>query len=433
VEVTVATPAACLAKISLSVPRDEFDNEVSKNLHRVRKTTRMKGFRPGKTPLATIEKAYGPSVREETKQHFVRLAFQRAVESEDLKPFGEPRITKEDLEAVEMPAGADFAFEFETVLRPTFELGEYKGLTIESRVPEVSDEDVQAAIEEFKKRQSRPEPAGDDGLGEDGLAICKVELVHEDEVVLEREGWRLGLETALPGIDEDAWKEGLRGAAEGSTVELDIVLPEELEKEAARGQQGTCRVTLTQVFRLVPPTDEELQQILGAEDQDGVLQKAREQLEAAARSQEEARIEAELFDRVLDAHGFELPESMVADQVATRLAELRESLESQEGITPEDVESGMQSGEAEARATAEKSVRAFFVLEAIAQKESLLVTDEEVLAEFRRIAERNQASVEEVTEFYRENNQIQQLAIEILERKVRRFLRSEAEIVAAAD
>lgn len=427
-EVNVATPAACVAKISLSVPREEFDNEVKKNLHRVRKTTRMKGFRPGKTPLSAIEKAYGPSVREETKQHFVRLAFQRAIEDEDLKPFGDPRITKEDLEAVDLDDQADFAFEFETTLRPSFELGEYSGLPIESRVPEVKDEDVEQALEEFRKRQARPEPAGDDGLGEDGLAICKVELVHEDEVVLERDGWRLGLDTPLPGVEEETWKEAVLGLTEGATVELSIVLPEELEKEEARGEQGTCRVTANQVFRLVPPTDEELQAILGAEDRDGLLAKGREQLEAAARDQESARVEAELFDRVLEAHPFELPESMVSDQVEARRAELRQSLESQPGITPEEIEAGVADGEAEARQTAEKSVRAFFVLEAIAQKEELLVTDEEMLTEFRRIAERNQASIEEVTKFYRENNQIQQLAIEVLERKVRTFLRERAEI-----
>ena len=428
-EVTVATPAACLAKISLSVPKEEFDNEVTRNLHRVRKTTRMKGFRPGKTPLSAIEKAYGPSVREETKQHFVRLAFQRAVETEELKPFGDPRITKEDLEAVEFGEQGDFAFEFETVLRPTFELGEYKGLSIESAPPSVGDEDVENALEEFKQRQSRPEPAGDDGLQETGLAVCKVKLVHENEVVLERDGWRLSLDTPLPGVDEDGWKETMTGAVEGATVEFTITLPEELEKEDARGQEGTCQVELSQVFRLIPPSDDEVQKILGAEDQDGVLAKAREQLEAAAVDQENARIEGELFDRLLEGHRFELPESMVADQVSARLAELRQTLESQEGISPEDVESGVREGEAEARQAADKSVRAFFVLEAIAQKESLLVTDEEMLAEFRRIAERNQASVEEVTKFYRENNQIQQLAIEVLERKVRAFLRAEAEVV----
>ena len=427
VEVNVVSEGPCLAKISFSVPAAEFENEVRKGLAEVRKSTRMKGFRPGKAPLATVQKLYGPNAREEAKQHFVRMAFQRAVQDKELKPLGNPRVTLEELKQVEIGSDQDFQYEFEADLRPSFELGEYKGLAIESQLAPVLDEEVEEGLAHFRRRQARPEPAGEEGLAASGMAICKLELLHEGQVVLERDGLRLNAESALPGTDPEAWKQALTGAVQEAVVSLPMTLPSELENEAARGQQGEVRLTLTQVFKLVEPSDEELFALTEVADLDGLRAKLRENMELANRTQEDSRIEGALLEQVVMAHDFELPAHMVADQVRGRLAELRSTLEAQE-LPAEQIESQVAAAEAEARGGAERSVRAYFVLEAIAQKEELRVTDEEMLEELRTIAARNQAELDEVVNFYRQQNQMNQLALELAERKIRRFLREHATI-----
>ena len=98
----------------------------------------------------------------------------------------------------------DFQYEFEADLRPSFELGEYKGLAIESQLAPVLDEEVEEGLAHFRRRQARPEPAGEEGLAASGMAICKLELLHEGQVVLERDGLRLNAESALPGTDPEA-------------------------------------------------------------------------------------------------------------------------------------------------------------------------------------------------------------------------------------
>ncbi len=429
VEVNVDTQTACLAKISFTVPAEEFTSEFEKGLAQARQNTRMKGFRPGKAPRATLVKAYGQSIREEVKQHFLRLAFQRAVAEEGLDPLGNPRVTADDLKRIELGPDDDFRFEFETDLRPSFELEDHAGMEIESELSPVLPEEIEGAIEQFKRRQARPEAAGDDGLPADGMAICQVALVHEDDVVLEREGMRLNAETPLPGVDPEQWKQAITGQIEGAVVELPIELPagEEIAKEAARGQQGTARVTLTQVFKLVQPSVEQLCKLLEVEDEAGFQEKVRTSLEDANREQEHNRIETELLSRVLDRYSFEVPDRMVEEQLQGRLGELRTSLEEQ-GLEGEAVEAQVEAGRDEARQAAERSVRAFFILEAIAQKEELKVTDEEMRAELMNIARRNEVDPQEVLQFYRENNQLNQLALELAERKVRARLREQATI-----
>lgn len=427
-QLTVTKLGPCRAKVSFSVPSTDLEKEINQALTQQRSQVRIKGFRPGKAPMGMVEKAYGEEIRGRLKQWYLSKAFQQAKDEENLDPFGEPNVTLEELQALEIDPKSDFAYEFEMDLRPDFELAKYKELPIESELAPVLEEEVENAIEQFKRSQSRPEPAGDDGLPEDGMSMCKVELIHDGDVVLEREGMRIVPTDPLPGMDEEAWKEALTGAQEGSEVELSVAqLPVDIEKEEARGQEGTCRIGLTQVFRMVPPTDEEIRKALGVETDDEVRERAKKQLEEQNANIENNRIETVLLEGLVAEHEFDVPESMIEQQREGRLSQLRQQLAAQ-GLSDEDVEESVASGLPEIDDAATKGAKAFFILEAISKEEKIQVQEKDMVEELKSIAQRNQASFEEVKNFYTENNQIQALALELLERKVRAYLREQASV-----
>jgi trigger factor len=422
-EVTVERTASSRARISFSVAPEEFEREVQGLLRQIGQRTRLKGFRAGKAPPSLIERTHGQAVREEAKLRFLERAYQQAVDEHHLRPLAHPRVQPAEIPVV---AGAPLRHDFEVELRPEFELHDYKGLRYETQLAPISDQEVEAAIARALQQNARLEPAGEEGLPENGMAMCRVVLTAGDEVVFEREGLRLGPKVPLPGVDPAAYEQALTGARDGEERELPITFPADFEKQSVRGQEGRCRVSVLQAFKVVVPSREELIATLeGVSDEEGLMAKARESLEQARLAEERRQQESELLNKVIEAHEIELPPQMVEEQVAARLEALRKELAAQ-GLAPDAVEEEVSNQTEELRRTASRGAKAYFLIEAIAEKEGLKVSGKELEDEFRTIAERNQAQVAEVKAYYQEQQLVPQLALEIVERKVRSFLWEQA-------
>lgn len=427
VQVQVEKSQPCVARVSFTVPADEFQTELRAILTQAGRQARVKGFRPGKVPAAVLERLHGSEARREARQRFVQKAYDQAMAEHELRPLAHPRVDIESESAVD----ADFALEFEVQLRPKIALGTYKGLALESALEPVTDAEVEAAIEQVRNNQARPEPAGAGGLPEDGMALCKVELVHAGQVVFTREGLRLGPQTAVPGVEAEAFKAALTGAVDGATVEVPVSFPADFEVEAARGTTGTCRLTVTQAFRIIVPTRAELPALLDLADDAALLARVREKLDEANAQHEQQRVETELLGRVIEAHTFELPEAMVAEQTRARLEQTRNELRGQ-GASDAEVDAHVAAHEAEAKSGAERTSKAYFLIEAIGEAEQLKVGEAELRDELKSIAARNRSSFDEVARYYQEQNLFGQLAMEILERKVRTLLRESADLKSPA-
>ncbi len=424
VQVNVDTSEASLAKVSLSIPPEEFEQEYKGALRKVSRNVTMKGFRPGKVPPALIEKRMGEQVQKDVMEEFVRRAYKQALDENDLSPLSHPRVPNEA-----MTRGEDggFSLDFEISLKPKFELPEYKNQVIESELEPVLPEQVEATIEQLRRERATPEPVGDEGLGEQGMAVCDVAFLYEGEPVLERTGLRLGIHTPPPGVDPQAFEEALSGCRDEEVRECPVTLPEYIETEEARGKEGICRITVNEAYDLVPPSDEELWALLEVSDAEALETRIKEKLEEAAEKRERDRIEAALLDRLIEETDLALPAPMLEEQTEIRLRNLAEEMVRQ-GVPPETIKDQLEEQRETAREDAEKGMRALLIVEALGEKEGLLVTEDEINAELENIASRNETSVEEVRKYYVENGLIQQMSIELLERKVRRFLYDQAEI-----
>ncbi|MEE8469518.1 MAG: trigger factor [Planctomycetota bacterium] len=424
-EVSVENTSPSLAKVSFSVPAEEFEKEVQAGLRQVGRNVRMKGFRPGKVPASVVAKLHGEQIRREVAESFLRKAYSQAVEQEHLKPITHPSVSPGDLQPAE---DGSFSLELEVSLKPTIELPEYKGMGVESELEPVLDEQVEQVIEDLRRQDSLPQPVGDEGIDEDGLVLCDVTFAHGENTVFERKGVRLTVSAPPPGVEAEAFRELLLGAKEGSQLEIEMVLPPDVEAEEARGEKGLCRLTVRQAFRMVPPTDEELFKKLEVLDHDAMLAKVRLRMVETHARREQNRIETFLIDKLIRETELELPGPLLDEQAAGRLQQFEQQLLEQD-TPPDEIQKQLEEHRPLAREEAEKGLRALLIVEALGEKEELLVTAEELDAELGTIAERNDAPIEEVRKYYVENNLNQQMAIEVLERKVRTFLRENAEII----
>lgn len=423
-DVQVEQPNPSLARITVTVPADEFQGEYKRGLQHERGRVSMKGFRPGKAPIGMIEKQMGAELKNGLQQHFIEQGFRKAQEEHSIKPFSNPRIPKED---VQMAEDGSFEVSFEISLRPEVVLGNYKGLSVESALEPITEDNVDRAIEDLRQQHARPEPASEGGLGEGGMALADVNFLFGEEVVFERTGLRLGVSQAPPGIDQDGWKEALLGKQEGDDFTIPITLPDAIDNEEARGKPGTCAVKVAKVFDMVPPTDEELCEGNQVDDMEAFRIKLREHMENQAQSQEETRQETELLSKVLEDATCDVPDGVLEEQAEVRLQQFAQELE-QRSVPEEERGPALEEQRPLAREEAERGLRALLVVEALAEAESLEVSGDAMNAELAQIAERNGTDIEEVRKYYSEQNMFQQMAVELLERMVRAFLREQAEV-----
>lgn len=423
-DVTVSQDEPNVAKVNFSVSKEEFRAEYQSGIKQLRKRIQLKGFRAGKAPIPMIEKHHGEEITQEVQQHFLRKAYTEAVEKEELKPISHPRV---EIESAGLQEDGSFVLEFEVSLRPEVKLPEYKGLAVDNQLEAVTEENIDTALEELKRQQSTPEPVGDEGLEESGMAMASVVFLHGDKTVFEREGLRVSPLSPPPGVELDAFKEAMIGSRDEDVIEVPMTLPDSVEDEEARGQEGICRITLAQALNMVPPLDEDIFKLLEVEDTDGLRASIKERLVEAAQQREQQRVETLLLDQLIDQSPIDIPGPLLAEQTQGRLNALSQQM-SQQGLPPEQIETQLEEAKETAGQEAAKGLKALMIVEAIGEKEGLLVTQEELEAELHSIAERNSTEVEEVRKYYAENNLSQQMAIELLERKVRGFLRHNAEV-----
>lgn len=421
-QVTVEKTGPCQARVRFTVPGSEFSGAVQRAVSQAGKTMNLKGFRPGHIPPQIVEKQFGKQIRADAMQHFVQQALDQAIKENGLKVVGFQRI---NLDTITVLEGTDFSQQVDVSLRPEIVLGTYKGLALESELEPVMPREVDDAIANLKLQRAQPEPAGEAGLPADGMALAKVEWLAGSEVVLARDGIRLSPGTPPPGVEPAAFEKALTGAKDGEVRECALSFPPEFEREDLRGKGGTCRVTISQAYRMIPPSDEEIRTLVGAADEAELKKIVRAKIGEAKAEREEQRQEGLLLDKLLEKHEFELPQMMVEEQTQARLGQLAQQL-SQQGVPEDKQKEQLESQREAAQVAATKGCRSLFLMQAVAEAEKLLVTQDDMRAEVQTIAARNNAKQDEVVEYYKKNGLFDQMAIELLERKVRRFLRENA-------
>jgi trigger factor len=428
-DVQVERTGPCLATVRFQVTAEEFKRSRAEGLRNYASRTRLKGFRPGKVPIQMIEKQFGPEVDRALVEHFVQHALDHAVREESLRLAASPRI---ELESVQTSSEEDWGHEFEVLLRPDIELGQVEGLAVEGQPISIDEEEIDGTLERVRREMSHPEPVEEAGLPADGMAVCKVAFLAQDqeEPLLERDGIRLGPKTALRGIDEAAFEEALTGAQPEDVHDLPMEFPEDFPVEEARGTQGTCRITVDQAFRIVPPEEERVLEEFGVEDEAGLRTEVEKRIRTAKGDQEAQRIEHVLLEQLLEAHPMEVPEPLVEDQARAKVEELRQALAGQ-GVEGEELETRLTQEHQAAFQGAARAMRAIYLMETIAKEKDLQVGEADLEAELAAIAARNGVPADEVRKYYREESLLQQLALELLERKVRSFLRESADITLA--
>ena len=421
-QVTEINSQGLKREFQVLVAAQELEERLTTELSGMKDKVQLKGFRPGKVPVAHLRKVYGRSVMAEVVQNAVNEANQKIITDNGLKLALEPQVEfPEDKAEVEraLDAKADFSFKVALEVLPSFELADLSDVSLTKQVANPSDAEIDEALERMAG-QSRPFSERDAGAAAETGDRVTIDFVGRIDDV-EFEGGKgegidleLGSGSFIPGFEEQ-----VVGAKVGEQRVVKATFPEAYGAEQLAGKAAEFDVTVTKIQAPGEATiDDEFAKGMGLES----LDKLKEAVSKAIGSDYEAASRRKLKKDLLDAldgkYAFDLPPSLVAQEFASVWAQVEQDLKNR-GKTFADEDTTEEKATAEYRKIAERRVRLGLVLAQVGESADIKVSDEEVnqalIARVRQFPGQEQ----QVWDFYRKNAQaLAELRAPLFEEKV---------------
>lgn len=395
-----------IVSFEFSVSPEEFEKAVQKAYKKNVKKINMPGFRKGKAPRIIIEKAYGKEVFYEDAINFVLPdAYDKAVEENGISPVAQPEI---DLKSEKIEPDKEIIFTAKIVVKPEFELGEYKGVKAEKAVYETTDENVNEEIEKLRERNSRLVPVEDRAVQADDIANINFEGFVDDVAFEGGKGENFDLTIGsgqfIPGFEDQ-----LLGKNVGDDVEVKVTFPDEYHAEDLAGKDAVFKVKINSLkVKELPEADDDFAMDVSEFDTlDEYKADIKAKLEKANEDKAKHETEQNVIDAVCANTEIDIPDEMIDSQIDSMIRDMDMQMRYQ-GI---DLNTYMQyTGQTmdtireQYKPEAEKRVKTTLVLEKVSEVEKIEPTDEDVENEYQKISEENGMKIDDIKKYIKEDD-----------------------------
>ena len=405
-----------MAKLTIEVDSDQFNAAMEQAYQKNKGKIAMPGFRKGKAPKAMIEKMYGAGVfYEDAANILIPDAYEAAAKESELDIVSQPEI-----DVVQIEKGQNFIFTATVAVKPEVTLGKYKGIEVEKKTAEVTEEEVTAEIDRARESNSRMITI-DDRAAQDG-----------DTVVIDFDGYVDG-EQFEGGYAEDhnlvlgshsfidGFEEQLVGKNIGDEVDVNVTFPESYHAEELQGKPAVFKVKIKEIkVKELPELDDEFAQDVSDFD---TLEEYKADVEKKLLENKEAALsrekEEDVIRQIIEDATMEIPDQMIDTQSRQMMQEFAQRIQGQglsleqymqfSGTTP-------QMMQEEIRPQALLRIQSRLVLEAVVAAENIEATEEEVAEELEKMASMYQMEIDKLKELVGEEEQ-KQIALDLAVQK----------------
>jgi len=374
-QVLIEDVGICKKKLAVEVPPEDVSGRLNERIEQMRRELALPGFRRGRVPRRIVELRFGKELRGQVREELIRDYYKKALEEKGLDPVGEPELEAD--EATLDPSKA-LSFKVTVEVKPKIEVSDYKGLTVTRPASDPLEQEIDQRIERLRVANARMAPVDQGKIEEEDQIIASIAVVVDGKEAMTRERTTFGLTSPrVAGIPVKRLPEALLGKVAGDEVSVPVTLPEGIG-EGLAGKEGTLRIKVTEFRRAVLPekTDQWAKE-MGYDS----LQALRDAIAVELRGTKENSARKEMLEQInqqlLARYSFDIPQSILETRIRTVTARHREILASSR-LSPEEIDKQLDQLAEPIRAEAEKSVRIQLIYEAIAKKERILITEEEL-------------------------------------------------------
>jgi trigger factor len=401
-------------KLSVEIDAAEVNKKLNTAYSKIKKQTKIPGFRPGKVPRKILENYFGKQVEADVVSELVNETFPDAVNETNAFPLGQPQLEKGILKA-----GEPFTYSAVMEVKPQFEVKDYLGLEAEKEKAVVSDDDVEKRLEQIRESHGKIESIAEDRpVQKDDLVALDYEGFDGDSPIEGVKNTNFLIQLGRGDIHEK-FDDALMGLKKGDSKEFTIAFEDDYHNDNLKGKSVRFTVSIVDVKeKQLPELDDEFAKNLGGDFEN--LAALKEQLKKNMVSQEENRINQELKGRLLsqlrEKTEFELPAVMVEAEMDFSLRSFQSNLE-QGGTSLEKAGISPEVLKAQFRPTSEMRVKDRLILTQIAEQEKLSVTDEEYTEGLENLAASMGQDVETIRKYYEARGEADILKEQMLEDK----------------
>ena len=410
-----------VVKFEVKVEADKFKEALTRAYKKNIKKFNVPGFRKGKVPMNVVKKYYGVEVLLEDAVNFsIEGSYAEALKENNVRPVDFPKV-----EVVQAEEGKDLIYTAEVIVYPEVELGEYKGLNVEKKTYEVTEEEVSAKLKEMQEKNARVEVK--EGAIENGnIAVIDFKGFIDGVAFEGGEGHDYSLEIGS-GSFIDNFEEQLVGAKAGDKVEVNVTFPESYGKEELNGKPAKFEVEVKEVkAKELPVLDDEFaKEVSEFETLEALKEDTTKKLEGANTARAEREYEEAILRSVVENAKMDIPAVMVEQEIDRMVQNLAQRLQYQ-GLTLEQyfqfTGTDAEKMREYMKENAETKVKTELVLEALQKAEKMEVLDEELKEKASEVSKLYGANDEKMVELLLQN-QREALVADVMTSKVINFLK----------
>jgi trigger factor len=407
-------------KIAATINQADIDAKLDKLAKEASKSVKVDGFRKGKVPVAVVKKMYGDKLKQDAEAEALRDLLAQAYKEAGIDAnaiMGDPIFEKFER--------ADDKVEVELLVsvRPEIDLGDYSDLVPEYTKPEASQEDIDSELEAVASRYAKPKSIKEDRALEDGdIAVFDFEGFVDGEAFeggsAQNYELKIGSKQFIPGFEEQ-----MIGMKKGEEKTIKVTFPQDYQAQNLKGKESEFKIKLHDIKELVTPEldDELAKQALAKED--ATLDELKEQAKTIAqqskiRKDYEEELKPKILENIVKKYKFDLPKNIVEQEIDNLANQKAQTLSEDEIKEIQESKEKLDELRESVREDAETSVRATFVVDALAKAENIEVSDGEVSQVLYYEAMMNGQDPKALIEYYQNNNLIPVIKMGMIEDKL---------------
>jgi trigger factor len=428
-KVEMSDVGPCKIKLRVEISAEHVHDEIEHKYEELNEGVALPGFRKGKAPRPILEKKFGKAMLEDLKFELLNRSFEEAKAEKNLEPVGNPDFT--DPEKLVLEDKKPFVYELSIETRPKVEVKNYEGLKVKKPKVEAEEKDVEAVLKGYQESKADLVPV-EDGVAQAGdQIIADLTLMVGEKAVDTAENNALFLtdDISFYGVELKDYHKAVAGKKTGESVDFPVKLPADFPEKAHAGKDATVRTLLKGVKRKkLPEIDVDFaKKHFDMDTIDELKADIRKKILKEKDEAAKAEMGRALVEDLVAKNDFPMPEGLVTSGAEEALQRLQVDL-TMKGVPEEEMQKTLEKERTASKENMAKALKAHFILEHLATKEKVFVTEEQVEERVGRIAAQYGRWPHEMKAYLEERGLLAQLRRSMREELVREFLLSKAVI-----
>jgi trigger factor len=389
---TVEDVSSVKKTLHIEIPQDEVARELEKAYNQLKKSAKIKGFRPGKVPRSVLERMFKKDVHADVSSRLIQSSFIDAIKQSELKVVGNPQ-----LEPPELAADSSYKYDATVEITPDITDIDFKGLSLKRTLYEASDSEVDVQLKTLQKSMAQQQKISD-------FVLIDLEGSKDGKPVPEfAKTENFSLQIGKAAISED-FDSQINGMKTGDTKEFKVKFPKDFSNENLAGLEISFTATLNEIREeILPEINDALAKKAGPyESLDDLRNIIVDNLKQGYSKRVEQELNEQIFSELIAKTDFEVPDTMVEMELDGIVAEAERSF-SYRNTSLEEMGLSRETIAEKYRDTALKQVKRHLILGKIIDQESLDLPDDELEGGLQEMSDNFNQPLEEIKKYYDQN------------------------------